>query len=143
MKLSDISGAETDRRIREEAAEDFLPEVERVMQSSGVSVLTETGNMNAIPALLPVYFIKYGKLTAVMNGQTGQITVTKEREKRLIGRRDDRKVGIFSMFGVGRAESDGKKLTLFRLIKSLGGIGIVLAAVMLFTLFGSIAAILG
>ena len=82
VKLSDISGAETDRRIREEAAEDFLPEVERVMQSSGVSVLTETGNMNAIPALLPVYFIKSGKLTAVMNGQTGQIAVTKEREKK-------------------------------------------------------------
>ena len=82
MKLSDISGAETDRRIREEAAEDFLPEVERVMQSSGVSVLTETGNMNAIPALLPVYFIKSVKLTAVMNGQTGQIAVTKEREKK-------------------------------------------------------------
>ncbi|MDI9240880.1 hypothetical protein [Fusibacillus kribbianus] len=52
-------------------------------------------------------------------------------------------MGIFSLFGVGRAESDGKKLTLFRLIKSLGRIGIVLAAVMLFTLFGSIAAILG
>lgn len=47
------------------------------------------------------------------------------------------------MFGVGRVESDGKKLTLFCLIKSLGGIGIVLAAVMMFTLFGSIAAILG
>ncbi len=81
VKLSDISDAQTDIRIREEIAGDFLPEVEKVMQSTGVKVETETGDMYAISALLPVYFIKSGKLTAVMNGQTGRIAVSKERKK--------------------------------------------------------------
>lgn len=81
VKLSDISDAQTDTRIREEIAGDFLPEVEKVMQSTGVKVETETGDMYAVSALLPVYFIKSGKLTAVMNGQTGRIAVSKERKK--------------------------------------------------------------
>lgn len=81
VMLSDISDAQTDVRIRKEAAGDFLPEVERVMQTSGVKVETETDNMYALSALLPVYFIKSGKLTAVMNGQTGRIAVSKERKK--------------------------------------------------------------
>lgn len=82
VKLPDISDADTDRRIREKAAEDFLPEVEKVLQSSGVHIQTETGNMSAVSALLPVYLIKSGKLTAVMNGQTGRISVSEKRTKK-------------------------------------------------------------
>ena len=52
------------------------------MQSSGVCVQVETGNISAVPALLPVYFIKSGKLTAVMNGQTGRISVSKQQIKK-------------------------------------------------------------
>lgn len=59
-----------------------MPEVERVVQSSGVCVQVETGNISAVPALLPVYFIKSGKLTAVMNGQTGRISVSKQQIKK-------------------------------------------------------------
>ena len=80
VKISDISDTETDRRIREKAAGDFFPEVEKVMQSSGVCVQVETGNISAVPVLLPVYFIKSGKLTAVMNGQTGRIAVSQNRK---------------------------------------------------------------
>ena len=82
VKLTDISDAEIDSRIREEAAADFLPEVEKVMQTSGVTVQTETGNIDTLSVLLPVYFIKSGKLTAVMNGQTGRISVSKSRKKK-------------------------------------------------------------
>ena len=84
VKMSDISDADTDKRIQEKATEDFLPEVEKVMQSSGVRIQTETGNISTISALLPVYIIKSGKLTAVMNGQTGRISVSKKRTKKLI-----------------------------------------------------------
>ena len=52
------------------------------MQSSGVNVQVETGNISAVPALLPVYFIKSGKLTVVMNGQTGRISVSKQQIKK-------------------------------------------------------------
>ena len=82
VKLTDISDAEIDSRIREEAAADFLPEVEKVMQTSGVTVQTETGNIDTLSVLLPVYFIKSGRLTAVMNGQTGRISVSKSRKKK-------------------------------------------------------------
>ena len=63
-------------------------------------------------------------------------------KKRLIGRRKDRKVGILGMFGIGQTQSDGKKLTVFRLIKGMGGIGILLAAVTIVLLIGSTAAII-
>ena len=82
VKFSDISDTETDSRIREKTAEDFLSEVEKVMQSSGVCVQVETGNISVASALLPVYFIKSGKLTVVMNGQTGRIAVSQNRTKK-------------------------------------------------------------
>lgn len=80
VKLNDSSDAEINSRIEEEVKEDFTPEVEKVMQTSGVDIQTHTGNINVLSALLPVYFIKSGNLTAVMNGQTGRIAVSKERK---------------------------------------------------------------
>lgn len=62
--------------------------------------------------------------------------------KRLIGKRSDRRISVLAMFGVGKRESNGKKLTLFRLIGAMGGMGIFLLAVVLITLVGSIAAII-
>ena len=58
VKLSDISDAQTEKRILQEVEEDFLPEVERVMQTSGVDVHMQSGNLLTMPVLLPVYFIK-------------------------------------------------------------------------------------
>ena len=86
VKLADISGAQTEERILREVKEDFLPEVERVMQTEGVNINLKSGNLLTIPVLLPVYFIKAKfkdrGLTAVMNGQTGRIAVSTGREKR-------------------------------------------------------------
>ena len=86
VKLSDISDAQTEKRILQEVEEDFLPEVERVMQTSGVDIKLKSGNLMTIPALLPVYFIKAlfkdRGVTAVMNGQTGRIAVSTGREKK-------------------------------------------------------------
>ena len=81
VKLNDSSDAEIDERITEEVTEDFRPKVEKVMQTSGVTIQTKTGNISTLSALLPVYFIKSGQLTAVMNGQTGRIAVSKDRKK--------------------------------------------------------------
>ena len=81
VKLNDSSDADINARIIAEVSEDFRPEVEKVMQTSGVTIHAQTGNMSTLSALLPVYFIKSGKLTAVMNGQTGRIAVSKDRKK--------------------------------------------------------------
>ena len=86
VKLADISGAQTEERILWEVKEDFLPEVERVMQTEGVDIRLRSGNLLTMPVLLPVYFIKAGfkdrSVTAVMNGQTGRIAVSTGREKK-------------------------------------------------------------
>ena len=82
VKLSDVSDAETERRVREEVTRDFLPEVEKVMQTTGVSVDVATGDLLTLNALLPVYFIRSGDLLAAMNGQTGRIAVSTARQKK-------------------------------------------------------------
>ncbi len=82
VKLSDISAAETERRVREEVVRDFLPEVEKVMQTTGVRVDVATGDLLTINVLLPVYFIRSGDLLAAMNGQTGRIAVSTARKKK-------------------------------------------------------------
>lgn len=82
VKLSNLDEKKVNARIGEEAAEDFLPLVEKEMQTRGVTLYPQTGNMMSMSVLLPVYYIKAGKLTAVMNGQTGRIAVTKERQKK-------------------------------------------------------------
>ncbi len=82
VKLPDADAAETEARVREEAAADFLPEVERVMQTTGVQVDVKTGDLMTLTALLPVYFIRRDNLFAVMNGQTGRIAVSAERRKK-------------------------------------------------------------
>ncbi|MBQ3378398.1 MAG: hypothetical protein IJG50_00870 [Clostridia bacterium] len=82
VKLADISDAETDRRVREEVAQDFLLDVEKLMQTTGVTLKVETGELASLTVLLPVYFIRGGKLTAAMNGQTGRIAVSTQREKK-------------------------------------------------------------
>ena len=81
VKLCDLSGRELNARISEEAAEEFRPEVERVMQTGGVSLSVNTGEMTILSALLPIYFIRAGSFSAVMNGQSGRISVTRERGK--------------------------------------------------------------
>ena len=46
------------------------------------------------------------------------------------------------MLGIGKREKDGKKLTVFGMLRAMGGLGIFQAAVILIILFGSTAAIL-
>ena len=82
VKLNDSTDALINARIEEEVRADFTPAVERAMQTSGVDIQVQTGDVSVLTALLPVYFIKSGKLTAVMNGQTGRIAVSREREKK-------------------------------------------------------------
>ncbi len=79
VKLCDISDSAADRRIKDEVNADFLPEVEKVMQTRGVNLEISTGDMSVMPALMPMYVVKTKKLTAVMNGQTGRIAVSAGR----------------------------------------------------------------
>lgn len=82
VKLNDISDAAIDERIKAETVQDFLPEIQKTMQTTGVDVELRTGDLTSLSVLLPVYFIRSGSLTAVMNGQTGRIAVSQKRRKK-------------------------------------------------------------
>lgn len=82
VRLSDLSDAETEQRVRAEVTQDFLPEVEKVMQTTGIDMQVTTGDLMAAAVLLPVYFIRSGSLLAAMNGQTGRIAVSTQRQKK-------------------------------------------------------------
>ena len=82
VRLSDISEAEVAARTRDEVRADFLPEVEKVMQTSGIDVGVGTGDLQTLRALLPVYCIHIKNATAVLNGQTGRIAVSGARKKK-------------------------------------------------------------
>ena len=79
--LADLGGAEAEKRIREETEEAFLPEVERVMQTTGVRVDVRTEELSSLSALLPFYYLKEVDLLAVVNGQTGRVAVSGSRKR--------------------------------------------------------------
>ncbi|MBR2521449.1 MAG: hypothetical protein IKE62_04620 [Oscillospiraceae bacterium] len=82
VRLPNMSDLNVERLARSEAEKDFLPEIERVLQTTGVGVDVQAGELSNISVLLPIYFIKADKLTAVLNGQTGRIAVSGGRRRK-------------------------------------------------------------
>ena len=56
---------------------------------------------------------------------------------KLIGKSRDRKLSVLSMFGIGSLDKNGKRLTVFRLIRDLGGLGVGMALIVFFIFLGS------
>lgn len=82
VKLPDISGGAAEQRVLEEVEADYLPVVEKVMETSGVRLHAKGENLLSVSALLPLYIIGgKGKLAAV-NGQTGRIAVSVGEKKK-------------------------------------------------------------
>ena len=81
VKLNDLPQDKIEYRVKEETEEDFLPEVMKVLQTSGVNISLDAGKLLRIPVLLPVYFIRTTTLTAAVNGQTGKVAVSEHRRK--------------------------------------------------------------
>ena len=81
VELSDLAEDQIEYRVKNEVEEDFLPEVRKVMQTSGLNIHLDAGQLYRIPVLLPVYFIRTVTLTAAVNGQTGKVAVSEHRRK--------------------------------------------------------------
>nr|MCR5009155.1 hypothetical protein [Oribacterium sp.] len=60
---------------------------------------------------------------------------------KLIGKRIDRKLSILSMFGIGRMDRNGKRITLLGTMKDMGCSGFGLLIGLFFILLGSTCAI--
>lgn len=75
VKLQDIKVEELDKRVDKEIQKNYLPVVEKAMETKGVEMKTDEGKLLVLPVLLPVYILQVGKFTAVVNGQTGRVAV--------------------------------------------------------------------
>ena len=81
IKLADLSEAQAAARARAEVEEAFLYAVELAMQTTGVSLRASTEGVADVPALLPMYVLRSGAVTAVVNGQTGRVAVSGGRSR--------------------------------------------------------------
>ncbi|MCR5793881.1 MAG: hypothetical protein K6G61_00865 [Solobacterium sp.] len=79
VKMQDISDKDVSQRVYREVEDDFLPEVKKVMRSKSVDVTASVSDLEQLPVLLPMYFVKSGDLLASCNGQTGACALTFHR----------------------------------------------------------------
>lgn len=75
VKIADISDTEMLRRAQAETAENYRPEIRKVLQTKAVEVDTDVNNAFKMPVLLPVYYICKDGLMAAVNGQTGKVSI--------------------------------------------------------------------
>lgn len=84
VKLSDINAKQTEERVLEEVKEGFRPDVEKQLQTTGITMRMHAGDILRLPALLPAYVLKIGPVLAVVNGQTGRVAVSKTKEEKVL-----------------------------------------------------------
>lgn len=73
VKLRDVEGGALAQRVRQEVESDFLPVVEKTMETRGVNLHLQEGALVEMPLLLPIYFISQKGLCVAVNGQTGAV----------------------------------------------------------------------
>ncbi len=80
--IGNLPGNDVDRRARRKTETEYLPEVMDVLQSNDVRIKVESKQLLAANALLPLYVVKKGHLTAAVNGQTGRVAVAQKGRMR-------------------------------------------------------------
>lgn len=84
VKVRDTDDKETLSRIGREIASKYRPFAAKVMETRGVSVTADTGNMVELSAVLPAYYLRAGNTLAAVNGQTGKAAVREKKERFLL-----------------------------------------------------------
>ncbi len=81
--ISDISDNDIDRRVRRCTAKIYQPAVQKTLQDSDIRIKVTSEQLLSASALLPVYVLKKGRFSAVVNGQTGRVAVSlKDKQKK-------------------------------------------------------------
>ena len=75
VKIADISDTEMLQRAQAETAENYRPEIRKVLQTKAVEVDADVNNAFKMPVLLPAYYICKDGLMAAVNGQTGKVSI--------------------------------------------------------------------
>ncbi len=80
--VSNLSDNDIDRRARRQVAAAYLPTVQKTLQDTDVRMRLISDNLLSMSAMLPVYVLKKGRLSAVVNGQTGRVATAFQDEKK-------------------------------------------------------------
>lgn len=80
VKMQDINDNALRARVSQEVESDYLPVVEKTMQTKGLGIYTQNSQLEELPVLLPVYIINRKGFMAAVNGQTGAVAVTLHKE---------------------------------------------------------------
>ncbi len=80
--ISNISDNEIDRRVRRKVAVEYQPTIQKTLQDSDVRIRVESEQLLSASAMLPLYVMKKGRLSAVVNGQTGRVAVSLKGEEK-------------------------------------------------------------
>ncbi|MBP5469983.1 MAG: hypothetical protein J6Z11_12155 [Candidatus Riflebacteria bacterium] len=80
VKVSDIDNYELDKRICDELEENYKKELKKTFKTDALDISVATESMLRMPVLLPVYYICDGNFMAVINGQTGKVSVRAEKD---------------------------------------------------------------
>ena len=80
--ISDLSDNDIDRRVRRQVAKTYQPAVQKTLQDSDIRIKVTSDKLLSASAMLPVYVLKKGRLSAAVNGQTGRIAVSLKDKKK-------------------------------------------------------------
>lgn len=83
VKVRDTDDATTASRIGQEIAADYRPFVAKVLETRGISISADAGNMVELSAVLPAYYLRAGDVLAAVNGQTGKVAVRERKERHM------------------------------------------------------------
>ena len=83
VKIRDTDEGETASRIADEIASKYRPFAAKVLETRGVTVNADTGNLLQLSAVLPVYYLRVGDILAAVNGQTGKVAVREKRQRHM------------------------------------------------------------
>ena len=83
VKVRDADEGETASRIGAEVAAHYRPFAAKALETRGVTVTADTGNMMALSAVLPAYYVRAGNTLAAVNGQTGKVAVREKRQRHM------------------------------------------------------------
>ena len=80
VKVSDIDNQELNNRICDELKENYKKVLKKTFKTEALDIDVYTESMLRMPVLLPVYYICDGNFMAVINGQTGKVSVRAEKD---------------------------------------------------------------
>lgn len=81
-KIKDVTQEQLDWRVKEEIGTDYTPVVAKAMETKHITIEPKADELLRMPVMLPVYYIRKGKVCAAVNGQTGKVAVRCEKQKK-------------------------------------------------------------